>query len=57
LDEYPVRRDAGLSRVAEFGQDTRLYRSLDLSVVENDERTVPAKLKRELRQVVRALSS
>ena len=44
LDEDPVRRDAGLSRVAEFGQDTRFHGSLDLSIVEYNEGTVSAKL-------------
>ena len=42
LDEYPICRDAGLTGVAEFSQDARFHSSLDLGIVEDNERTVSA---------------
>jgi hypothetical protein len=56
LDENPVGRDARLTRVAELSKDTRLYGGLELSIVEDYERTVSAQLKRQLGQVVGTLS-
>ena len=55
LDEHPVRRDARLARVAELADERRRDRDVEVGVVEDDERRVPAELERDLLHLVRAL--
>jgi hypothetical protein len=55
LDEDPVRGDARLAGVAELAEDRACDRLVQLRVVEDDERRVPAELERDLLQPLRAL--
>ena len=47
LHVSPVGRDAGLARVAEFGDDRALHGLVEIGVVEDQERSVAAQLQRE----------
>ena len=56
LHEHPVRGDAGLAGVPELAHERRIHRDIKVGVVEDDERSIAAKLQRDLLDLIRALT-